>query len=692
MNKLKEKSLLRKKETIEGKIECPSYGIFYKIKNKIGNSVRAMLLVGAIGGIGASCSENQGNQDNSIYQTIEQALLPQDAEKFEERNNYGWANFHFVISKGFDSVSGKYFALATTPTNKLEFVLSDTEDGLYSSSLVPQEVGNSANLRASTVLYDPVMKKLIAPGDRQTTERLKYYDIQIIGNNLSIVNKEDFCNSTSIGLVNSLASSSIDSDEVIHEAIGSNYYKINKENCERETISGLDGYEGVASQLPDGSFVKGVKNISNNRIYLFWAPTLEDFINQTINRKQIKINGTSVVEGINPRVFFNGSEIRIAFEKPNGGIDEIILRDWCGNGEVGNGEVCDDPNCQSNCGACNAGFSADINGICQSTTFPDPDEPDVIEDIEDLTDFAEIIEDQHQEIALDAIDPDTTDTTDTTTPDVTDTTTPETIDTQTHDAKDPEIIIDPNCDEQINLETVYPNGSMKIGCFEDRIEINGTGEISVKLHEGLDPVKIIVGDDFANTGEITIFYPEIEGVVPAILLHIKGFYDIEKHGNLTNGRSQLEVNYVVNGATMALTPIGTRWTMKREELRDKDFSHLGEVKDGNVLVNVFDEEGKLIFSRNFVIGEKIYFTTNNVSTICAEGSACPFLPPIITEDLGADVLEGNDFAELPNGNTGSDGCGCMVVRSKNGETTLIPVFAGLLALGLTRLLRRRKED
>jgi len=34
----------------------------------------------------------------------------------------------------------------------------------------------------------------------------------------------------------------------------------------------------------------------------------------------------------------------------------------------------------------------------------------------------------------------------------------------------------------------------------------------------------------------------------------------------------------------------------------------------------------------------------------------------------------------------------MVVRSKNGETTLIPVFAGLLALGLTRLLRRRKED
>jgi len=644
-----------------------------------------------LGGCAMDFDENPNWGDNSIskgkFQTNTNALSLDDLNNLSSPTKLPWSVLGDRGVQIFEADGYIHFTFAKEIDGRdYKISCADLQSCLSATSGVKRIVGSCNNCDGSEGMgYNRATGEVFHLGnniDFQAPQRsIPRYNSST--DELSLTNSQDTCTQV-VGSMNIMN----DGNTLYTSSSRGSTRKVDLQTCQRVQIDPLDS-AGVPAQYPnnDNLFIVGKRNPSTGRVYLARANSvseLEAGISTIIPALQ---RGTL---NMNPSIAYIDGHKIIVWEGDDG-LYYSLVQAYCGDGIVNGTETCDplnDQNCQSNCGACNAGFSADINGICQITTFPDPDEPDVIEDIEDLTDFAEIIEDQHQEIAPDAIDPDTTDTT----PDTTDTTTPDTTDTQTPDAKDPEIIIDPNCDEQINLETVYPNGSMKIGCFEDRIEINGTGEISVKLHKGLDPVKIIVGDDFANTGEITIFYPEIEEVLPAILLHIKGFYDIEKHGNLTNGRSQLEVNYVVNGATMALTPIGTRWTMKREELRDKDFSHLGEVKDGNVLVNVFDEEGKLIFSRNFVIGEKIYFTTNNVSTICAEGSACPFLPPIITEDLGADVLEGNDFAELPNGNTGSDGCGCMVVRSENGETTLIPVFAGLLALGLTRLLRRRKED
>jgi hypothetical protein len=363
----------------------------------------------------------------------------------------------------------------------------------------------------------------------------------------------------------------------------------------------------------------------------------------------------------------------------------------CGDGIVQPPEVCDGTGCLPNCSGCDSNHELSGNScvLKAPTDIADTSEQDQSSDlIEDLTDLADIIEDQ-TDTSLDQ-----TDQADQT-PDQIEDQTPETQDqTDTPETTEPKLEIDPNCDaSRIEVETVY--NSLNISCPEGRYELDGAGELSIELHEGISPVKIILGDEDANKGRIDILMPEIEGVLPAKLVHQFGFYDLDKesNSNLSNGNAQIEASYEVDGAIMALTPIGTRYTMDKIKLSQRNFSHLGEIKEGNVLVNIFDKEtGALKYSRNFTIGEQIFFTTENLSTVCAPGSACPFLP-IQPEDLSEGTLEESDFVNPEVEPTAKDpgGCGCMVLNT-NGEIEIIPLSMGLMALGLVAVLRRRKED
>lgn len=302
--------------------------------------------------------------------------------------------------------------------------------------------------------------------------------------------------------------------------------------------------------------------------------------------------------------------------------------------------------------------SSDASDTTDAQDSTDPDLPE--EDTTDSTDTSDTAEDITEDTS-DTIEDssETTDTSDTqadTTPDVIPDITTDTAPDTTPDVPTTNImnIIGAACQELIedgstitNIEFEYDGAPCTLSACdgEDLGILSGKCSVDMELHDGFEPVRLIVTGDSESGGSFSILKSEYPGVLPVEGRLLEGEFRIIQHDHLPGNEPQIVLSVKVGNQLIVLGPVGTDLWQKIIQDGSVD-KYLGSVYEGIVRVTRIDSNTGAILETAFLpAGSELNFTSANADDLFV---LTVDIPPKPTPPPGCNVsAENNGEPSLP---------------------------------------------